>query len=62
MTWAEIKQAVERAGVTDDDDIIAIECEPRDGAKTLQRVHHGSYVKLIEQIGAEHLKAESRRD
>ena len=62
MKWADIKRAAERAGVSDDDDIIAIECELRDGDNTLQRVHQGTYIRLIENVSLAHLKEERSSD
>ena len=36
MTWREIKQAVEQAGVRDDEEIGSIQCENGDGDHTFQ--------------------------
>lgn len=48
MTWSEIKQAVKKAGVHDDDEIIAIECEVLEGDGKLHAVAQGDFVKLTE--------------
>jgi hypothetical protein len=58
MTWAEIKQAVEQAGILDDDEICAIECEILEGDKTFQKVHLGNFIKLSENIAEESIKTE----
>ena len=50
MKWAELKRAVEQAGVTDDDEIIAIECEMHHGGGSLQKVHQGNFIRLIEDL------------
>ena len=55
MKWSELKRAAEQAGVQDDDEILAIECELHDGSKTLQKVHQGNFVRLIEPISEEKL-------
>ncbi len=48
MTWAEIKRAVETAGITDQDEVEKIECDPFGGSKTLHRVVIGKLVRLRE--------------
>lgn len=48
MTWKEIKQAVEEAGVTEDEEISLIQCEHGDGDKTFHRVRLGKAIKLAE--------------
>ena len=58
MTWAEIKRAVEQAGIREDDDICAIECEILEGDKTFQKIHLGNFVKLSENIAEDVIKAE----
>jgi hypothetical protein len=50
MKWAELKQAVEQAGIADDDEIIAIECEMHHGSGMLQKVHQGNFIRLIENL------------
>ncbi|MBA3468435.1 MAG: hypothetical protein H0T53_02210 [Herpetosiphonaceae bacterium] len=58
MTWAEIKRAVEQAGIQDDDQISAIECEILEGDKTFQKIHVGNFVKLSENIAESVIRAE----
>ena len=53
MTWAEIKRAVEQAGVREDDEIGLIQCENGDGDHTFHKVRMGKTLKLIENISAE---------
>ena len=53
MTWAEIKNAAEQAGVADDEEIGSIQCENGDGDHTFHRVRLGKKVKLVENISAE---------
>lgn len=48
MTWKEIKDAVETAGVKENDEIIMIECELHDGDKTLHAARSGNKVRLRE--------------
>jgi hypothetical protein len=48
ITSQEIKQAVEKAGLKDTDDISAIVCEGRDGAKALCPVRVGARLRLVE--------------
>lgn len=48
MTWSQIKQAVEEAGVSDTDEIIDIQCKLHDGDKTLRKIKLGRFVKLAE--------------
>ena len=50
MKWSDLKRAAEAAGVTDDDEILAIECELHDGSNTLQKVQQGRFVRLIEPL------------
>ncbi|HYF63876.1 MAG TPA: hypothetical protein VD886_13735 [Herpetosiphonaceae bacterium] len=50
MKWAELKRAVEQAGVGDEDEIIAIECEMHHGGGSLQKVHQGNYIRLVEVL------------
>ena len=48
MTWSQIKQAVKKAGVKDDDEILAIECEVGEGDGKLHAFLQGEFVKLAE--------------
>jgi hypothetical protein len=49
MTWLEIKQAVKKAGVRDEDEILAIECEIRDGDGRLHAMTQGDFMRLKEK-------------
>ena len=51
MTWREIKQAVEEAGVLEDEEIEMIQCENGDGDHTLMRF--GQMLKLVENVSEE---------
>jgi hypothetical protein len=53
MTWAEIKSAVEQAGVKDDEEIGLIQCENGDGDHTFHKVRLGRMLKLAENVSAE---------
>jgi hypothetical protein len=50
MTWAEIQNAVQQAGISDNDEIVEIHCEPNDGGKTLHQIRLGRFIKLAEDI------------
>ena len=45
MTWFEIKKAADEAGITDDEEIAVIACDPIEGDKSLHRVTIGRSVK-----------------
>jgi hypothetical protein len=53
MTWAEIKSAVEQAGVGEDEEIGVIQCENGDGDHTFHKVRLGRMLKLTENVSAE---------
>ena len=53
MTWREIKQAVEQAGVRDDDEIGVIQCENGNGDHTFHKMRLGRMLKLAENVSAE---------
>lgn len=53
MTWKEIKQAVETAGVNESEEILFIECELHDGDKTLHAARSGKLVRLREHVDDE---------
>lgn len=50
MTWSEIKKAVEQAGVADEDEVSVIQCQSRNGNKTLHKLKLGKFVKLEEDL------------
>ncbi|PWT88920.1 MAG: hypothetical protein C5B55_12245 [Blastocatellia bacterium] len=59
MTWAQIKRAVEEAGVTDDEEITLIQCENGDGDHTFHKVHLGRRLKLSENISPDKARREA---
>lgn len=61
MTWKQIKQAAEEAGVSDDEEISLIQCEPGVGAgdHTFHKVTLGRTVKLAENISARRAREEA---
>lgn len=60
MTWREIKQAVEQAGVTDDEEIGSIQCENGNGDHTLHKVRLGHALKLAENVSAEKAREDAK--
>ena len=50
MTWKEIKQAIEDAGIEDYEEISSIECENGSGDHTLHRIKIGRFVKFRENV------------
>lgn len=48
MTWSEIKNAVEDAGIADEDEVSVIQCQAHDGNKTFHTLKLGKFVKLAE--------------
>ena len=53
MKWSEIKEAVEKSGVSEDDEILEIHCELRDGDKSLHASKQGDFIKLNEYLSQE---------
>jgi hypothetical protein len=53
MKWSEIKAAVERSGVGEDDEILEIHCELRDGDKDLHPSKQGDFFRLSEHMSKE---------
>ncbi|HEY6400684.1 MAG TPA: hypothetical protein VI479_04705 [Blastocatellia bacterium] len=53
MKWLEIKEAVEKSGVSEDDEILEIHCELRDGDKALHPSKQGDFIKLNEYLSQE---------
>jgi hypothetical protein len=53
MKWSEIKEAVEKSGVSEDDEILEIHCELRDGDKSLHASKQGDFIKLNEYLSRE---------
>jgi hypothetical protein len=53
MTWSQIKKAVERAGIRASDEILAIECEVRNGNGTLRMIPQGKFIRLAEEPSKE---------
>lgn len=58
MTWTEIKNAVEKAGIKENDEVTIIQCEPHHGAKSFHVIKLGSLVKLAEDF-AESARSEA---
>jgi hypothetical protein len=58
MKWSEIKEAVEQAGVSDDDEILEIHCELREGDKTLHLTKQGNFITLSEYLSEETQKSD----
>ena len=48
MTWREIKRAAETAGISDNDELVSIECERLEGDKRLHIARSGKALKLRE--------------
>src|SRR5262245_35644979 len=53
MKWSEIKEAVERSGVSEDGEILEIHCELREGDKTLHPTRLGDFIMLSEHSSEE---------
>ena len=53
MTWADIKKAVEAAGVKENEEIGLIQCENEDGDHTFHKVRLGRRLKLTENVSPE---------
>ena len=48
MTWKQIKEAVEGAGIEDNEEIRLIQCENGDGVGTFHKMRLGKALKLTE--------------
>jgi hypothetical protein len=59
MTWKEIKEAVEQAGVAEDEEIGLIQCEDGDGNHTFHKVRLGRMLKLAENVSEEASRKEA---
>jgi hypothetical protein len=53
MKWSEIKEAVERSGVSEDDEILEIHCELHEGDKILHPTRQGNFITLNEYSSEE---------
>jgi hypothetical protein len=53
MTWAQIKKAVEQAGVGEEEEISLIQCENGNGDHTFHKVRLGKALKLAENVSEE---------
>ncbi|HZE72511.1 MAG TPA: hypothetical protein VE135_23630 [Pyrinomonadaceae bacterium] len=53
MTWREIKDAVEKAGVREDEEIVQIQCENGEGDHTFHKLRLGRALKLTENVSEE---------
>ena len=56
MTWKEIKNAVEQAGVSEDEEITVIQCENEAGDHTFHKVRLGRSLKLAENVSPDQLR------
>ena len=50
MTWQQIKAAVDKLGVAEDDEIIEIKCQQSDGNHTLHQIKIGNFIILAEDL------------
>ena len=56
MTWKEIKNAVEQAGVSEEEEITVIQCENGAGDRTFHKVRLGRTLKLAENVSREQMR------
>jgi len=59
MTWREIKRAVSEAGVSEDEEIILIQCENGEGDHTFEKTRLGKALKLSENVSAQKAREEA---
>jgi hypothetical protein len=59
MTWKQIKEAVEQAGVKDSEEIGLIQCENGAGDHTFHRVRLGKTLKLAENVSSEQARKDA---
>ena len=59
MSWREIKEAVEKAGVKEDEEIALIQCENGKGDHTFHKVTFGKRLKLAENVSEEVARKEA---
>lgn len=50
MTWSQIKEAVDKLGIRENDEILEIRCEQGDGNHTLHQVRIGNFLILAEDL------------
>ena len=60
VTRKEIKNAVEQAGIHEDDDIDVIQCENSSGYHTFRRMRRGNKLKLTENVSTERAREEAK--
>jgi hypothetical protein len=60
MTWREIKQAVEGAGISEEEEIEIIQCENGDGDHTFQKMRLGTRLKLVENVSEEKAREDAK--
>jgi hypothetical protein len=53
MTWQQIKSAVDRLGIGDNEEILVIKCEQGDGNQTLHQIRIGKFIILAEDLSDE---------
>jgi hypothetical protein len=56
MTWQQIKSAVEKLGISENDEILEIKCEQGDGNHTLHQIKIGNFIILAEDLSDRALK------
>jgi hypothetical protein len=59
VTWAQMKHAIEQAGVKDDEEISEIQCEDVNGDQSFQKVRLGVKLKLVENISNEKARSDA---
>jgi len=50
MTWQQIKAAVDKLGIGENDEILVIKCEQGNGAQTLHQIRIGNFIMLAEDL------------
>ena len=53
MTWQQIKSAVEKLGISENDEILEIKCEQGDGNQKLHQIKIGKFIILAEDLSDE---------
>ena len=60
MTWSEIKNAVEHAGIGEDEEIGLIQCENGNGDHTFHKMRLGKALKLAENVSTEKTREDAQ--
>jgi len=61
VTWKEIKNAVEQAGIHEEDDIDLIQCEGSSGDNTFRKMRLGNKLKLTENVLPDKAREDAER-